>query len=187
MSSTKRGTTVKKDHDYYVTPLRCIRTFVEEFAKHELDLTKASIKILDPAAGGDSKHPMSYPEVIGRHVDTIDIRKDSLASRKYNYLKSIETGYKVIITNPPFYLAEDFVEKSLDEVVKNGFVVMFLRLNYFGSQRRKRFFDRCMPKYCFVDHKRASFTDNGKTDSIEYAHFVWQKGWDTKFTKLMVI
>lgn len=28
---------------------------------------------------------------------------------------------------------------------------------------------------------------NGSTDSIEYAHFVWQKGNNPKFTKLKVI
>ena len=32
-----------------------------------------------------------------------------------------------------------------------------------------------MPKYIFVHHQRMSFTEDKKTDSIEYAHFVWQK------------
>jgi len=44
-----------------------------------------------------------------------------------------------------------------------------------------------MPSYVFVHSKRISFTDNGKTDSIEYAHYVWKKGECPKFSKLMVI
>ena len=44
-----------------------------------------------------------------------------------------------------------------------------------------------MPKYCFVHHRRISFTDDRKTDSIEYAHFVWQKGYNEQFTQLKVI
>lgn len=44
-----------------------------------------------------------------------------------------------------------------------------------------------MPKYCYVHHKRMGFTDDGKTDSIEYAHFVWQKGVSWAYTRLYLI
>ncbi|HBF3986180.1 TPA: hypothetical protein KOD80_004273 [Clostridioides difficile] len=44
-----------------------------------------------------------------------------------------------------------------------------------------------MPKYIFVHNRRMSFTDDGKTDSIEYAHFVWQKGYNPKFSQLKVL
>ena len=64
---------------------------------------------------------------------------------------------------------------------------MLLRLNYFGGKVRKELWEKQMPKYCFVHHKRISFTDDRKTDSIEYAHFVWQKGHNEQFTQLKVI
>lgn len=77
---------------------------------------------------------------------------------------------------------------------------MLLRLNFFGSRDRKQFFEENMPKYCFVHHKRISFIPDyvneeikkmgGKkmtADSIEYAHFVWQKGFRTDFTKLFLL
>ncbi len=64
---------------------------------------------------------------------------------------------------------------------------MLLRLNFLGSISRFEFFKKYMPKYIYVHHKRIAFTDNGKTDSIEYAHFVWHKNNYPKFAQLKVI
>ena len=137
---------------------------------------------------------MSYPaalEQIGidkSQIRTLDIREDSLAEVNSDYI-NIELDYKpdVIITNPPFLLAREIIEKALSDVAKDGFVIMLQRLNFFGGKKRRDFWDNHMPKYTFVHNKRISFTPDGKTDSIEYAHYVWQKGYYPEFTKLKVI
>lgn len=190
MSSTLRGYERHKS-DYYITPVDKITDFLTEFKKHEPSAFEG--KILDPCAGGDENHHMSYPvalENMGWSASTIDIREDSLAGIKGDYLEfELLGGYpKVIITNPPFDIAESIIRKSLDDVQGGGFVIMLLRLNFFGSiQRQKLWEDIGLPKYTFVHHRRMSFTDNGKTDSIEYAHFVWQKGINPKFSQIKVI
>jgi hypothetical protein len=135
---------------------------------------------------------MSYPEAIIQNKGvipyTIDIREDSLAELKTNYLTyDCKNKYDLIITNPPFNIAKDIIYKALDDVKDNGFVVMLLRLNYFGSKERKNLWEYHMPKYTFVHNRRISFVDNGATDSIEYAHYVWQKGYKPEFTMLKVI
>jgi len=187
MSSTKRGND-RHVSDYYVTPVGDICHFFDEYLKvdpHGLDGI-----ILDPCAGGDNTNPMSYPEALKRYnsdVRTVDIREDSLADIKGDYLSTqLEFQPNVIITNPPFFLAEEIIRKSLMDVVDNGYVIMLLRLNFYGSRKRKPFFETYMPKYSFVHHKRISFT-GGATDSIEYQHCVWQKGYTNNFTILRVI
>src|SRR5258708_36718802 len=151
-------------------------------------------KWLDPCAGGDEKHDMSYPAVIKEEfepevMDTVDIRPDSLAKISADYLNMMvfPKQYDVIITNPPFNLAQEIIEKALKDVKENGYVVMLLRLNFFGSNNRFPFWEKQLPTWTYVHHRRMSFTDDGKTDSIEYAHMVWQKGADPKFTMLKVI
>jgi hypothetical protein len=194
MSSTNRSQ-ARDLHiaDYYVTPIDEIITFLKEFEKVESgELTKGTI--LDPAAGGDLNHPMSYPEALIRcgvnknKIKTIDIRKDSLAENKEDYLK-VKLDYKpyVIITNPPFNQALEIITKALDDVDDNGWVIMLLRLNFLETKVRKDFFDKQLPKYIFVHHKRMSFTDDGKRDSIAYAHYVWRKGYMPNFTLTKVI
>lgn len=190
MSSTNRSNARKRHiSDFYVTPIDEIIKFIDAFVEVEDDLEG---KILDPCAGGSTKYPMSYPEALKRcgytNIDTIDIREDSLAEIKTDYLAyNCKNKYNVIITNPPFNQARPIIEKALDDVKDNGFVIMLLRLNFFGSKARKDMWNKQMPKYCFVHHKRMSFTDDGKTDSIEYCHMVWQKGYYPEFTKLKVI
>jgi len=203
MSSTNRGYERHKT-DYYVTPLPCIKNFLGcwlndlngEFHDDILDIggRPDRAKWLDPCAGGDANHPMSYPTVIKEVccpevLTTNDMRQDSLAELKENYLwlDVKKQYYDVIITNPPFYLAEKIIEKALRDVKDNGYVVMLLRLNFFGSNARKILFDRQMPIWSYVHHRRMSFTDDGKTDSIEYMHAVWQRGNCPEFTMLRII
>ena len=90
MSSTNRSN-ARETHvsDYYVTPIDKIINFIDSFVEVEEDFEG---KILDPCAGGViNNHPMSYPEALKRcgytNIDTIDIREDSLASIKGDYLK----------------------------------------------------------------------------------------------------
>ena len=49
------------------------------------------------------------------------------------------------------------------------------------------FFDKFMPEYIFVHHKRMSFIEGGGTDSVAYAHYVWRKGYYPEFAKFKVI
>ena len=222
MSSTNRSN-ARNEHiaDYYVTPIADIELFLREFDKRvKLDWNK--IKIIDPCAGGNKEirddigikevyHPMSYQTAIHNvfgncNVNNIDIREDSLAETKGDYLKMNVKDFapQVIITNPPFNQAVPIIEKALDDVADDGYVIMLLRLNFFGSKDRKPFFDKYMPEWCFVHHIRIGFCDKknsdgyvefdkngqvkrGSTDSIEYMHAVWKNGFKPDYTKLVVI
>ena len=64
---------------------------------------------------------------------------------------------------------------------------MLLRLNFLETKARKEFFDKFMPEYIFVHHKRMSFIEGGGTDSVAYAHYVWRKGYYPEFAKIKVI
>lgn len=224
MSSTNRSD-ARKEHiaDYYVTPLEDIELFLNKFK--EIDGVEQLFKtgiIIDPCSGGNKEikddkgiieiaHSMSYPEAIknvfGYSLDirTYDIRHDSLADNKLDYLHT-KLDYKpdIVISNPPFKYGIDFIKKGLEDVSERGYVIMLLRLNFFGSKDRKPFFDEYMPKYCFVHHQRIGFTEKkdengyilfnkdgqpkrGSTDSIEYCHMIWQKGYKEDNTKLYVI
>lgn len=188
MSSTNRGYE-RNSHDYYITPDWIIKSFLDKFL--EVELINKSLFILDPSSGGDSINLAPYPKILKEYgfinIRTSDIREDSDSERKgVDYLTVNVEKFDMIITNPPFNLSLEFLKKALEDVVENGFVIFLLRLNFFGSQKRKVFFDENMPKYCFIHTKRPSFI-KGSTDSIEYAHFVWQKEYKENFTKTYLI
>lgn len=193
ISSTNRSN-ARQEHisDYYVTPVNQIELFLKEFNNDCNIFQKKNIKILDCSAGGDLKHSMSYPKAIynvfKREVDTLDIRDDSLAEIKADYFTyNCKNKYDIIITNPPFKYAKEFILKALDDVKEDGWVIFLLRLNFFGSKSRKFIWDNAMPVYTYVHHQRMSFRNDGKTDSIEYCHMCFKKFSNNDASLLKVI
>lgn len=190
MSSTYRNKALQRHiADYYRTPIDSIKLFLNEFIKQES--ISPNVRILDPCAGGDSKNPMSYPTALlgmGGVIDTIDIREDSLADTKGDYLQiDCKDKYDIIITNPPFNIALDIIKKALDDVQEGGWIIMLLRLNFFEGKSRKEFWRNNMPMYSFVHSKRMAFSDSKSTDSTAYQHCVFRKGYNPEFTKLKII
>lgn len=193
MSSTNRSNdrdlSRKLNQDYYCTPVEPIIKFLNAFQTIEnIELNK--LRVLDPCAGGDENNKMSYPLALSYFNVftplTMDIRPNSLATIKIDYLL-YKPNYEVdlIITNPPFNLALDIIKKAMIETT--NYTIMLLRLNFWGSKQRKSFFQFNMPKYCFIHSQRMSFNNRKQHDSIEYAHFVWQKSYNNPFTHTYLI
>jgi hypothetical protein len=90
--------------------------------------------------------------------------------------------FDYIITNPPFSLAQEFVEKAMGVA---DVTVMLLRLNFLGSQKRAKFLRSNMPDV-YILSKRPSFTGKG-TDSTEYAWFVWDARTPRRTGRIMVL
>lgn len=90
---------------------------------------------------------------------------------------STDFGTKdVIITNPPFSLADRFIEKSLSELAHDGTMIYLQRVNYLGSLKRVPFWDRVgFPSKTPVIVPRPSFVKGGN-DSCEYMWYIWDRG-----------
>ena len=187
MSSTNRSN-ARDNHisDYYITPIEPIKMFITEFIKDENISDLSELTILDPCAWWDAQHPMSYPTALQCSMVTNDIREDSPAEYHSDFLKWYLQGkFDIVITNPPFNIAQEIIEKSLS--ISNKYVIMLLRLNYMGSKSRSIFWNTYKPYAIYVHNKRMSFTEDNKTDSIEYAHFVWKKWYNPEFAKLKIL
>lgn len=191
MSSTNRSNH-RNSHrdDYYQTPSWCIEEFMKSFLDTICIGNLSEFSILDPCAGGDDDHVAAYPNALVKFgaeaIDTMDIRAESRANIIGDFLSDdldLDKKYDMVISNPPFNLAKDFVDRGLEVVEKGGFVIYLLRVSFLGSQKRKPWWKENMPSYIFVHSKRPSFT-NGGTDSAEYAHFVWEKGERPEFAKI---
>lgn len=173
MSSTGRGTT-REPKDLYNTPPY---TTLSLLANHEI-----KYPALEPCAGN-----MAIVDMLKTgEVFSVDIDSNSKAIMQADYLKwEANQAYKTIITNPPFNIAMDIIKKALHDVEDGGEVIMLLRLNFLGAQSRHNFWNEFPAKNIYVLSKRPKFINN-KSDSIEYAWFVWQKNYCGK-TELKVV
>lgn len=107
---------------------------------------------------------------------------DLIPCRRKNYCEIKEgkdylakhrlTDVDIIITNPPFNQALDFLQKSLREAHT---VIYLLRLSFLASQTRKAFWQSHKPTHIFILTKRPSFTGNG-TDNTDYMWCCWDRG-----------
>lgn len=203
MSSTNRST-ARENHiaDYYVTPVPSIIDFLKASKDLILPTLHRDGYVLDPCAGGSADHEMSYPSALREALNipgigtpsiyTMDLREDSKAQKIADYLTfDFKQNHMpvpcMIITNPPFNLAQAIIEKALTDVQEGGLVIMLLRLNFFGSKGRAPFWKANMPIRAYIHSQRMKFTNTGGTDSIEYMHCVWQKGRKVEYTELKII
>lgn len=158
MSSTNRGSK-RLDKDEYQTPVWAVKLIM-----NEIDWN-AFPTFLEPCLGKGNIFN-NYPNPQKAFCD-ISIGVDYLKQR------IPKPVYDLIITNPPFSLALEFLQKSLQEAKT---VIYLLRLNFLGSQIRHDFWTLNPPTHLFVLSKRPSFTEDGGTDSVEYAWFCWDRG-----------
>lgn len=176
-----------------------VRRFLRAWQEDEHGLQGVK-RVLDPCAGGNTKEVQweykpgvvltvpptkpTYPTVLreffsGTAVRSMDVRDDAPVDFCGDFLAAEDMSrlnVDLVISNPPFALALEFIQRALEIVRPGAWVVMLLRLNFFGSQKRKPFFEQHMPERVYIHNKRMSFTPDGKADSVEYMHAVWRKG-----------
>jgi len=87
--------------------------------------------------------------------------------------------YDVIIGNPPYSLAKEFIDKSLELLAPGGRLIFLLRTNFLESAKRFAWWQDTLPNRLYVLHKRPSFTGKG-TDATSYSWFIWEKSQYTK-------
>lgn len=112
-------------------------------------------------------------EIDPRHAPTLATitRGDDVAMIRDFLGVPVGVSGDVLIMNPPFSLALDFVRHGMAMAET---VVMLQRLNWLGPARADWLRENHPDVY--VLPKRPSFTDDGKTDATEYAWFVWRDG-----------
>lgn len=172
MSSTKRGSQ-RNNNDFYATP-----AWVTERLLKYVQLPGG--KWLEPSAGDGAIVRVAYihAPTVSIHANEIDPQhQQSLLNSgaslitigDFFSMNNQNGAYNVCIGNPPFSMAQEFVEHSL---TMSNEVVFLLRLAFLESKKRKALFDKIGVPDVYVLPERPSFI-NGKTDSCAYGWFRW--------------
>lgn len=165
MSATGRGA-VRRADDFYETPEWLTRALFRALGPREVSL------ILEPSAGAGAVSRVvakTFPAATIHEFDLHPRRRGILRRDTLSYVP--KNRYDLIITNPPYSLAEEFCRFGLAHRKPHGIVAMLLRLNFLGSQKRATWLRGNIPSI-YVSPRRPSFI--GKTtDACEYAWFVW--------------
>ena len=182
MSATNRGSK-RINSDFYVTPQQSIEVLLDNI-KHIANPFNPNYKILEPSAGDGAickvlKHKLPYARVVANEIREEENRHlKTLANQVHNYdfleYPSHYCDCDLIITNPPFSLAQEFIEKALSISKPNTYVIMLLRLAFLESKKRHAFWQKYPLSELYVLSQRPKFINN-KSDATAYGWFVWNK------------
>ena len=178
MSATNRGTK-RKESDFYATPLETVYSLLDNYN----DISPDDF-IFEPSAGNGNIIRALRNRGFQNRISAIEIRPEEEPNLKeiadsvgiFDFLKHAPDfiKYDVIIGNPPYSLAKEFIDKSLEMLKPGGRLIFLLRTNFLESQKRFEWWQDKLPTRLYVLSKRPSFTGNG-TDATSYAWFIWEK------------
>ena len=177
------------ENDFYATNPKAVEMLLEAYPFK-------GYSILEPCVGAGHiiqgiKNFLCDDEAI------LDITALDIVDRGYpntiiqDFLKwNTKQKFDIIITNPPFSLAKEFVEKGLELLDEEGQMAMFLKIQFLEGEKRRELFQKFPPKYIYVFEKRMATWSNGQEFSIDektgkkkkwattmcHAWFIWEKG-----------
>lgn len=173
------------ENDYYATNPKAVEMLLKEYEFN-------GNKMLEPCVGAGHiadavKSFRGYEDVEITGVDLIN--RDYPNTIVTDFLEW-DNGekYDFIISNPPYSLAQEFIEHGLDLLVPNGQMAMFLKIQFLEGQKRKFFFEDNPPKYVYVFRNRMATWNNGQevdpktgkkwATTMCHAWFIWEKGFN---------
>lgn len=170
----------RANYDYYATPYQATEMLLDE--------VKFSGNFLEPCVGGGH-----IADVIKRYYPNECVYGIDIVDRGYpntlvaDFLKHdfLDKKFDNVVTNPPFSLAQEFLEKSMEVVNDGGKIAMFLKIQFLEGAKRRDMFKKYPPKYIYVFSKRQNPWRNGSpvdekgkpwSSTMCFAWFVWEKG-----------
>jgi methylase of polypeptide subunit release factors len=181
LSGGKSETRIRVENDFYATPIMATTALLER--------EQFTGRILEPACGQGhiiqaikQRNPAAdvYGVDLVRRADIFNLG----LTGGIDFLKSNfhEGEYENIITNPPFSLAQEFIERALKIASKK--VAIFCKIQLLEGQSRKRMFENKNLKTVYVFSRRVSplwngmeYDEKGKpwASTMCFAWFVWNK------------
>lgn len=127
---------------------------------------------------------------LGYDVKSTDLIYRGFGIGGVDFLTQTEMFDGDIITNPPYKLAKEFIEKGLELVPDSHKVFMFLKLQFLEGKGRRELFDKGELKTLYVSSSRILCAKNadfqrmrdGGGSAVAYGWYEFEKGYKGKPT-----
>jgi len=166
----------REENDFYATNPKALRLLLNKLKQDNIILNN-NIWECSCGQGHLSKELLDN----GYKVISSDLIDRGYGEVK-DFLKCKDKFNGDILTNPPFKLAEDFIEKSMNLLSKGNKLILFLKIQFIEGQRRNKLFKKYNIKYVYAHSSRQQCSKNADFEHLNattqfYAWFIFEKGY----------
>lgn len=171
----------RHENDLYVTELNLVAAALSNFGQ-------PAKNVLDVGAG-DGRWGIGASWLFSGSVSNVDLVDITPQERVFQAPAGVNVNYHVgdfltwqaprkyelIVSNPPYFIAEEIVRKSWEMLEPGGVMMYLLRLSFLAGIGRFEGLFRDIPLYKVgVCARRPSFYGGG-TNGTDFGMFIWQK------------
>lgn len=175
LGASNHSDTERQKDDFYATD--------PDIVQQLLDIEPFQKYIWEPACG--LGHISEVLIANGKFVMSTDLIDRGYGDGGVDFMETKEIVDCDIITNPPYSIAQQFVEHALDIVQDGCKVAMLLRLSFLEGRKRRKLFDTQPPKTVYVSSGRIVCAKDAQFDlyknsksAVAHAWFIWEKGYN---------
>lgn len=153
LGSSNHALENREAFDYYATDPKAVEMLLE--------LEQFAPVIWEPACG--EGHISKVLQAHGYEVISTDLVYRGFGDPEpLDFLKETLDGFEGdIITNPPYSVGLEFVQRALESIRLGGKVAMFLKVQFLEGQKRGAFFKDTPPRTVYISRSRLSCAKNG--------------------------
>ena len=168
----------REENDFYATNPKAIESVLDIFNQIEV-----SNKVWECSCG--QGHISKVLKENGYDVLSTDLIDRGYADYEVDFLETTDKFNGDIVTNPPFKLAEEFVEHGFELIENGNKIALFLKVQFLESKKRKALFEKYPLKHLLVYSERQQCSKDADFERYHattqcYCWFVFEKGYDGK-------
>lgn len=166
----------REKNDFYATNPKALKSFLQKLTQDGL---KLNLKIWECSCG--QGHLSKELIKQGYDVYSSDLIDRGFGQVK-DFLKCNSRFKGDILTNPPFKLAENFIEHGMSLISNGNKLILFLKIQFLEGQKRHKLFKKYPPKFVYAHSKRQQCSMNADFDNLKattqfYAWYIFEKGY----------
>lgn len=151
----------RKERDCYETPSWVTEALV-------LHLPRPPMLIWEPAAGGG--------KMVGALASAgFKVIGSDITSGHDFLVQTFAKPFRAIVTNPPYELATEFIERGLARMPADGLVAMLLQTDFDHAKTRRHLFADCasFAKKLVLTRRIRWFENSSGSPSFNHAWYLW--------------
>lgn len=192
--ANKKPLKERPESDFYPTPKfltkKLLETsefkYIKSILRETSEKEKRKLTILEPAYGEGAISQVLKENIEDVEIIEHDIQKDGVDFLNYYPEKPID----LIITNPPFSLFDEFVEKSKQI---SSIVIFIGKVNFFGAYQREKNGIWKNLKDVLIFNRQVDYRTGDRADGKFYCGnlvtgwFIWDNRWKENFWKTRIL